>query len=124
MTLHEKLVGISFRGPGFDHIRLVAATAVLLHHCRHIQYADIRDDVLFRYSGGFIHFGLLAVTIFFAISGFLVTPGLVRSGSVIDFTASRILRIFPGLILIVAATMMIIGAVLTTHSLASYYSDP
>ena len=94
-----------------------------MHHCRGIEYADLRDDALSRYSGGFIDFGLLAVVVFFAVSGFLVTPGLVRSGNLIDFTVRRALRIFPGLILVVVLTMVVIGPVLTTHSLASYFSD-
>ena len=98
MTLQEKLIATSFRGPGFDQIRITAATMVLLHHCRGIEYADIRVDPLFQYSGGDIHFGFLAVLVFFTISGFLVTPGLLRSENVIDFACHRILRISPALI--------------------------
>ncbi len=48
MTLRERLVATSFRGPGFDHIRLAAAVVVLLHHSRGVEYADIRVDPLYR----------------------------------------------------------------------------
>ncbi|NGZ09621.1 MAG: acyltransferase [Nitrospira sp. LK70] len=123
-TLRERLVAISFKGPGFDQIRILAATVVLLHHCRGIEYADIRIDPLFHYSGGEIHFGFLALAVFFAISGFLVTPSLLRSENVIDFASHRIMRIFPALTVIVIASMALLGPVLTTFSPAVYFSDP
>lgn len=94
-TLGERLAAIGFVGPGFDQIRLVAATVVLLHHSRGIEY-DVRADPLYAYSHGFVHFGILAVLVFFAISGFLVTPGLARSGNIVDYATNRALRIFPG----------------------------
>jgi peptidoglycan/LPS O-acetylase OafA/YrhL len=124
MTLQDRLSSISFRGPGFDHIRLIAATIVLLHHCRGLQYPNIRVDPLYNYSGGYIDFGRFAVVIFFAISGFLVTPGLVRTGSTLDYTINRTARIFPGLIVNVVLTMLVLGPLLTTSSLKAYFSDP
>src|ERR1700730_3749205 len=124
MTFHGRLVSVAFRGPGFDQMRLVAATIVLLHHCRGIQYPKIQIDPLYHYSGGYMDFGRFAVVIFFAISGFLVTPGLVRSGSVLDYAVNRTARIFPGLIVNVVLTMLVLGPILTTHSLTSYFTDP
>jgi peptidoglycan/LPS O-acetylase OafA/YrhL len=124
MTLQERLVETSFRGPGFDLIRFVAATFVLLHHCRGIEYADIRVDPLFHYSGGFIHFGFLAVLVFFVIGGFLVTPSLLRSENMVDFALRRIIRIFPALIVVVIASMVVLGPILTNLTLSSYFSDP
>jgi peptidoglycan/LPS O-acetylase OafA/YrhL len=124
MTLHERLVAISFKGPGFDQLRIAAATVVLLHHSRGIEYANLRADPLFHYSGGYIHFGFLAVAVFFAISGFLVTPGLLRSKNLIDFASHRILRIFPALIVVVLVSMALLGPALTSIPLAAYFSDP
>ena len=122
-TLDDRLGATAFRGPGFDQLRFAAATMVLLHHCRGVEY-DVRVDPLFIYTGGFLHFGLLAVLIFFAISGFLVTPGLVRSGNVIDYVTNRAVRIFPALIVVVFASILLIGPILTTISPVSYFSDP
>jgi peptidoglycan/LPS O-acetylase OafA/YrhL len=124
VTVQDRLLATSFRGPGFDLIRLAAATIVLLHHCRGIQYPDIRNDPLFHYSGGFMDFGRFAVCIFFAISGFLVTPGLLRTGSVVQFGVNRALRIFPGLVVNVVLAMLVLGPILTNRSLTSYYTDP
>lgn len=124
MTIQDRLALTSFRGPGFDHVRLVAAIIVLLHHCRGLQYPDVRDDPLLHYSAGFMDFGRFAVVVFFAISGFLVTPGLLRTANVVDYTVHRSLRIFPGLIVNVVLTMLVLGPILTTHSLVSYFTDP
>jgi len=124
MTLQDRLVFTSFRGPGFDQIRLVAATIVLLHHCRGLQYPDIQIDPLHHYSGGYMDFGRFAVVIFFAISGFLVAPGLVSNRSVVDYAVNRTVRIFPGLIVNVVLIMLLLGPMLTRHSLTSYFTDP
>jgi peptidoglycan/LPS O-acetylase OafA/YrhL len=123
MTLLERFRASSFRGPGFDQIRLGAATIVLFHHCSGLNKNDIRLDSLFRFSGGYINFGFLAVAIFFAISGFLVTPSLLRSGNIIDFATRRILRIFPGLICVVFATMLILGPFDTILPLREYFTN-
>ena len=122
-TIDDQLVANAFRGPGFDQIRLVAATTVLLHHASDFK-PETPIDPLYTYSGGFLHFGLLAVLVFFAISGFLVTPGLARSGNLISYATNRVLRIFPALTVVVVASMLLLGPMLTTMSLTSYYSDP
>jgi peptidoglycan/LPS O-acetylase OafA/YrhL len=124
LTLENRLVANSFKGPGFDQLRLLAATVVLIYHSRGVSIADIRLDPLFFYSKGFMQFGLLAVLVFFAISGFLVTPGLVRSGNVIEYMTNRILRIFPALVMVVLTTMLLLGPTLTNLSIKSYFSDP
>lgn len=110
---------MSFKGPGFDQIRLAAAILVVGHH----SWWGV-EDVLYVYSGGFIQLGLFAVLVFFSISGFLVTPGLARSGDVAKFAIHRALRIFPALIAVVLASMFVVGPILTTYSLASYFSSP
>jgi peptidoglycan/LPS O-acetylase OafA/YrhL len=122
-SLDDRLLATRYRGPGFDQVRLLAATTVLLHHSRGIEY-DAERDPLFTYSGGFVHFGLLAVLVFFAISGFLVTPGLVRSGSLVDYATNRVLRVAPALIAVVLVSMVMLGPVLTALSPTAYFSDP
>ena len=121
MTFQERLVLNSFRGQGFDHIRLVAATIVLLHYCRGLQYPEVQNDPLMHYSDGFMDFGRFAVFIFFAIIGFLVTPSLLRTGDLVNYAVSRSLRIFPGLIVNVILSMLVLGPILTTYSVQSYF---
>jgi peptidoglycan/LPS O-acetylase OafA/YrhL len=89
LKIQERFEANLYKGPGFDRIRLIAATIVVLHHSSIYLYANISHDYLFSYSGGFIQFGRLAVDIFFALSGFLVAPRLVRTGDVVTFTVHR-----------------------------------
>jgi peptidoglycan/LPS O-acetylase OafA/YrhL len=124
VSFQQRLTETSYKGPGFDQIRLVAATIVVLHHSTAVQYRDIQFDWLFQYSGGYIHFGFLAVAVFFAISGFLVTPGLLKSGNVIKYFVHRFLRILPALFVVVVVSMFVLGPALTNLSLSSYLHDP
>ena len=119
MTLLEKFSSVSFKGPGFDQIRFAAAMLVVAHH----SWWGVHD-LLYWYSKKFVHFGLLAVIVFFCISGFLVAPGLVRFRDVIRFGVHRSLRIFPALIVVVFASMFVLGPIVTTESLTNYFSDP
>lgn len=118
-SVGQRLATLSARGPGFDLIRLMAALTVLFHHA----WWGV-DDVLYRYSKGFMQFGLLAVIVFFSISGFLVAPGLVRSGDVVRFAVNRSLRIFPALVLVVVASMFVLGPLLTKYPLTRYFTSP
>ena len=124
MTLAEHLERTNFRGPGFDRIRLFAALIVVLHHCSFYSMRDISDDFLSAATGGAMDFGRLAVNIFFATSGILVAPGLLRSGDLVAFSVNRALRVMPALIVVVTASALIIGPIITRLSPGGYYSDP
>src|SRR3979490_139763 len=97
-TILDVFSSVSFKGPGFDQIRLAAAMVVLAHH----SWWGV-NDTLYRYSHEFVHLGLFAVIVFFCISGFLVTRGLVRTRDIIRFGVNRALRILPALIAVVIA---------------------
>lgn len=124
VTVREALLRHGNRGPGFDTVRLVAASAVMLHHALNLEIDIVRDDVLFQFSGGYTHLGLLAVAVFFAISGFLVTPGILKTGNVIDYLSRRLVRIMPLLIMVVTITALVIGPILTELTLSEYFSSP
>lgn len=122
-TLREAYAAVDNRGPGFEVLRLVAASAVVMHHAMKIEHDIVHDDWLFRFSGGYTQLGLLAVSVFFALSGFLVTPGLVRSGNVIAYLGRRFMRIMPLLATIVTVTALVVGPLVSHVPLAEYYSS-
>lgn len=121
-SLDTVLTAVRYRGPGFDTLRLLAASAVVYHHASARDH-DILHDAIFRFSQGYTHLGLLAVSVFFALSGFLVTPGLVRSGDVIAYLSRRIVRIMPLLCVMVVLCAFVVGPLLTHLSLEAYFSD-
>jgi peptidoglycan/LPS O-acetylase OafA/YrhL len=116
-TILDQFSSVSFKGPGFDQIRLAAAMVVVAHH----SWWGV-NDALYRYSHGFVQAGLFAVIVFFCISGFLVTPGLVRSGDITKFGVHRALRILPALTAVVIASMFVLGPLVTRGSLVDYFS--
>jgi len=61
---------------------------------------------------------------FFAISGYLVAGSLARVGSIPEFLALRLLRIVPALVIVVMATALLLGPLLTTLPVKQYFSQP
>jgi len=105
------------RNNSFDIIRTIAALAVLLSHS--FPIAGLAEPELVRG----VTLGTLAVWVFFAISGYLVTISLLNSKSLSQFSAKRIFRIFPGLAFCLLFCTFLIGPLFTTLPLESYLSD-
>jgi peptidoglycan/LPS O-acetylase OafA/YrhL len=105
------------RFPAFDLLRLAAASAVLFSH---VYLVTGRFDNLFDANG----LGLFAVNVFFVISGFLIAGSWTGSGALWPFMRKRILRIFPGLAVVVLLGALVLGPALTSLPLARYFSDP
>ena len=81
------------RAPGMDVLRLGAATLVIVAH----SYALTNHaEPLQRFGGP--EFGDIAVAVFFAISGFLVTASWVSDPRLRSFVLRRALRILPALV--------------------------
>lgn len=122
-TLKGALAAQNNRGPGFDTIRLVAASMVVLHHSLGVQMDIVKDDWLYQFSGGYATIGSMAVSVFFAISGFMVSAGLVNDRDVLGFLSRRFMRIMPLLVVVVAVTVLVVGPLLTTLPLADYFAQ-
>lgn len=105
----------------FDIIRFIAATLVLYSHC--YPLFGLKYEPLGRISG-YASFGDLAVSIFFVISGFLITHSYVNTKSVIFYLVKRALRIYPALIVVVVLTVFALGPWCTTLSARDYFSRP
>jgi peptidoglycan/LPS O-acetylase OafA/YrhL len=69
-----------------------------------------------------VPFSSLGVDSFFAISGFLVCGSLLRDSNPLNFLRSRILRIYPALIVVVALTVFVVGPLLDRD--ANYWHFP
>ena len=78
----------------FDFVRLFAAIMVVFGHSAYL-YGSKEIGWEAKYFDN-MHSGTLAVWIFFAISGFLVTLSWNRSNGIVDFILKRAKRIYPG----------------------------
>jgi peptidoglycan/LPS O-acetylase OafA/YrhL len=78
------------------------------------------QEPLIRFTG-LGDFSELGVSIFFVISGFLVTASFVRAGAAGRYLANRCLRILPGLAVALVLTACVLGTLVSTLSAAGYF---
>lgn len=112
-TIESYMAG---RNNNYLLIRFVAAALVIFSHSYHLS-GNFNSEPLFRQLQ-FIDFSAIAVAVFFAASGFLISQSFDSRRNIFAFLEARILRIFPGLILAVLFTIFIVGAWATTLPLA------
>jgi peptidoglycan/LPS O-acetylase OafA/YrhL len=65
----------------------------------------------------------IVLTLFFALSGFLVAGSLVRCKTLISFLGLRVFRIVPALAVEVLLSALILGPIFTTKPLSEYFSS-
>jgi peptidoglycan/LPS O-acetylase OafA/YrhL len=109
------------RNNNFNLLRVILASVVLVHHGFVLTgNAVAGTNILTR----IVHsLGEIGVDGFFVVSGFLVTRSLLARHDVGAFAAARILRIYPGLwvMLILTTTAM---AALSTLPVGQYLASP
>lgn len=110
---------LTHRTNNFDFLRLLGALAVVLGHAYHLVGAG-------QYTPGMLGQPVqaLGVIIFFSISGYLITASWSRSRDVVSYTAARVLRIFPALVVVVVLSAYVLGPLVTTLPTGTYLSDP
>ena len=110
------------RDNNLNLIRMIAALAVLVSHAYPVTLGAAFPEPLESLLGRSL--GALAVVVFFAISGFLITRSFERDSSVSRWLRSRVLRLFPGLFVALCLTVLVLGPAVTTLPLSDYASDP
>jgi len=83
----------------FDIIRIVFAWLVIISHS-YVLLGDVGCDWLCEATDHYINFSYFGVKGFITISGFLILKSLQRSPNALDYLWKRILRIYPGLIVV------------------------
>lgn len=121
-TISDQLIGAKHRPSGFDYLRLFLSISVISVHSVSICYGlHVALEILWR---GPLHpMVKFIVPSFFALSGFLVAGSLERN-TVPAFLTLRFLRIFPALCVEVLISALLLGPLLTSHSLSDYFSHP
>lgn len=106
-----------FRANSLDLVRIFAALCVLYSH-QHVLLG-YQEPSFF----GWQTFGGAGVSIFFFLSGALVSESWIRDPNLARFFARRALRIFPALIGVVFLLAFVVGPVMTTQTPTSYFSN-
>src|SRR5712691_1332018 len=97
---------------GLDGLRGVAILAVILYH---YTLVGAGDTLLDKVVGSAMSYGAYGVTLFFVLSGFLITGILLdakgSNGYFRTFYARRVLRIFPLYYAVLVALLVIVPSI-------------
>ena len=107
---------------GFAVLRIVAALAVVLDHSFMLLGRDTLTVA--TWSDRSMDLGGLAVLTFFGISGYLITSSWLGEPRLAAFVRKRVLRIWPGLLMLLLLTVFVLGPLVTTLSLGEYFTAP
>jgi peptidoglycan/LPS O-acetylase OafA/YrhL len=106
---------------GFDLLRIVAASAVVVSHAMSINGGQ--EPAVTQWTHiGFSTAGV-AVEIFFVASGFLVAASWASVGRVVPFALRRFARIAPGLWCVLALTTLVLGPSVTSVPAHTSFAD-
>lgn len=94
------------RSNNFDFLRLLFASFVIISHAYPLS-GDKGQDALGQWTNGQIIFSWIGVKGFFVISGFLILQSLQRSQTLIEYAWKRLLRLLPGLLLVLLLTVFL-----------------
>jgi peptidoglycan/LPS O-acetylase OafA/YrhL len=101
-----------------DVLRLSAATLVIVAHSYNLT---LHEEPFRRFGGP--EFGDIAVAVFFAISGFLVTASWISDPRLRSFVLRRALRILPGLWVVLLVTVLGVGVLVTAEPILTYLTS-
>ncbi|OZY87677.1 hypothetical protein CBP51_12150 [Cellvibrio mixtus] len=101
----------------FDIIRHIAAFMVLFSH--HYALSGMKEPTFFSLGS----YGSLGVTIFFVISGYLITKSCIRSDNFVSYMEKRIRRIFPALFVCCFLMVFIVIPFFTPSDLWAYFTS-
>ena len=107
----------------FDFLRFLAASFVIVTHGVTLLNR-VGEDPFGKLSSNFFPMSFYGVRIFFIISGYLIAQSLEHSQGVIDYLWKRVLRLFPGLIVVVCLTVFVVGPLFTNLSFKEYFYAP
>ncbi len=105
-------------GDNFTWLRHVAALLVLWAHSYTYLGPDHVEPLAYLFAG--FDSGRLAVFLFFAVSGFLITSSLIRNDNVLRYAWHRMLRVYPAYAGCLLLTVFVVGAAFTTLPLRDY----
>ncbi len=122
-TIGDRLDRFGGVGPGFDLTRLALAVLVVFIHTSLVGGIADSDPAFPGAPFGRWAIDIAAVPMFFALSGFLIAASAERL-SVGQFLTNRFLRILPALAVAIFLAALLLGPLLTTLPLGSYFADP
>ncbi|MEE9347968.1 MAG: acyltransferase [Robiginitomaculum sp.] len=105
----------------FTPLRIIMAIMVVFGHAAVVLAgnSDVEPRLFLEYTPSYT-----AVNAFFIVSGFLVTKSMMYRKDLAAYSAARILRIFPALLIHVLIVTLVVGLLFTTLSIGQYFTHP
>jgi len=119
VRLSEYAVG---RDNNFTLLRFSAAMTVLFAHSVAVLGLPPEREFFFNRLG--FSLGEMGLDMLFVTSGFLVTASLVGRQNLIAYLWARILRVYPGMWVMLVLTVFVLAPALTTLPRGEYYTSP
>lgn len=116
MNLFAKMPAVK-KADNFSIIRLAAAITVVYGHSFPLTGTP---DLAFL--GNAIY--SMAVKVFFVISGYLITESWLFDPCIVRYFIKRALRIFPALIVVICLSAIILGPLVTSLPVGTYFENP
>jgi peptidoglycan/LPS O-acetylase OafA/YrhL len=132
-TVGSALARHKGEGPGFLVLRYALAIMIFALHAKALSHPTLAAIATPAgalpqegpgWDGPMRPIYVVLVPAFFALSGFLVAGSALRLRSTATFLSFRALRIFPALTVEVTLSALLLGPLLTTLPLRTYFSDP
>lgn len=106
----------------FNFIRFIAALFVIISHTFDIPNEG-KNEPLRQLCQTDFSFSYIGLSAFFLLSGFLITQSWAQRKSASQFLLNRLLRIIPGLFVVVLLTIFIYGPLFTQLPINIYFSQ-
>ena len=119
MRLSEYAIG---RDNNFTLLRFSAAMTVLFAHSVAVLGLPPEREFFFKRLG--FSLGEMGLDMLFVTSGFLVTASLVVRQDLIAYLWARILRVYPGMWVMLVLTVFVLAPALTILPRDDYYTSP
>lgn len=110
------------RNNNYDILRVIAALCIIFTHSFDLMGLN-KMEPLMTFSNQKNNFSQIGLSIFFAISGYLIAKSADTSSSFKNYIWKRFLRIQPLLILVCFISIFIVGPLFTQNSISTYFSD-
>jgi peptidoglycan/LPS O-acetylase OafA/YrhL len=120
-SIMERMIAGNNRTSGFDYLRILLAASIVCWHSITTSYGPQYELTIWRGPIGVLMH--LTLPMFFALSGFLVAGSLDRCDTLVSFFGLRILRIAPALAVEITLSALVLGPLLTSVDLWSYFSN-
>ncbi len=106
----------------YDFLRLFAALCIIYTHSYGLV-SKYKEEPLVRLTNNRLDFAFLGLSIFFSISGYLITKSALNSPSFKNYIWKRFLRIQPMLILVCFLSVFLLGPIFSTLPFKEYFSN-